>query len=217
MSANPRPILYSFRRCPYAMRARMAIASAGLRVSLREILLRDKPAEMLDVSSKGTVPVLITTDGLVIDESLDVMYWALEQFDPEHWLSADQEDTKALVTINDGPFKHHLDRYKYTARYDGEDAEPHRAAGFKILEDWAERLTKTGFFFGASSSLADIALFPFVRQFRIADPAWFDAEAPEPLRVWLTHHMDHKRFKKIMVKHPLWKDTGEEIDFPLPA
>ncbi len=217
MTEAGRPVLYSFRRCPYAMRARMAIAEAGISVRLREILLRDKPDEMLVASAKGTVPVLILADGSVIDESLDVMRWALAQNDPSGWLSADADETNALITENDGVFKHHLDRYKYSTRYEDADAETHRSAGFEILRRWDERLSVDGQFFGLAPTQADIALFPFVRQFRIADPDWFDAADLPALQSWLSGHMESDRFKAIMTKHPLWKDTGEEIDFPVAA
>lgn len=217
MTDNARPVLYSFRRCPYAMRARMAIAEAGIPVRLREILLRDKPDEMLAASSKGTVPVLILPDGHVIDESLDAMHWALGQSDPDGWLSADTDKTNALIEEGDGAFKHHLDRYKYSTRYEDADAETHRSAGFDILKRWDEALSVHGQFFGLAPTLADIALFPFVRQFRIAGPDWFDAADLPALQGWLSGHMESDRFEAIMTKHPLWKETGEEIDFPIAA
>ena len=214
MSASLRPVLYSFRRCPYAMRARMAITTSGQTLRLREILLRDKPQDMLEASPKGTVPVLILPGGAVLDESLDVMRWALEQSDPENWLEADTEATEALIAENDGPFKHHLDRYKYATRYNADEMERHRDAGLEILRRWNERLSENGQFFGQTRSLADIALFPFVRQFRIAGPDWFDNADLPALQAWLAGHMDSALFKSIMAKHPLWKDTGEEIEFP---
>lgn len=209
MSVEP-PILYSFRRCPYAMRARMAIAASGTPVRLREILLRDKPDEMLAASPKGTVPVLVDS-GKVIDESLDVMRWALARNDPEDWLARKDD---ALIKENDGPFKHHLDRYKYSTRYEGADAEEHRAAGFEFLQKLEARLAGSDCLHGTERGFTDIAIFPFVRQFRIADKEWFDAAPIPNVRRWLKVLTDSVLFKSVMEKYPLWKETGENVDFP---
>lgn len=217
MTGDTRPILYSFRRCPFAMRARMAIAASGVQVRLREIVLRDKPEAMLEASPKGTVPVLVLPEGGVLDESLDVMLWALDLNDPEEWLACDTAETFALVDENDGPFKHHLDRYKYASRYESEDARDHRDAGEVILRSWDARLREHGQFFGPAPRFPDIALFPFVRQFRIADKDWFDAQDWTALKDWLFGHMESPRFKAVMTKYPLWKETGEEVDFPKAA
>ncbi len=207
------PILYSFRRCPYAMRARMAIAVSGRRVRLREVLLRDKPAEMIAASPKGTVPVLIVGDN-VIDESLAVMDWALAKNDPEGWLAPDDgEDGADLIAACDGDFKHHLDRYKYATRYEDADPETHRAEGAKFLEALAARLGQRQHLCGAKRSRADIAIFPFVRQFRIADEAWFDEHAPASVRTWLKGLMGSELFASVMEKYPQWKETGEEVVF----
>lgn len=204
------PTLYSFRRCPYAMRARMAIAASGVRVCLREILLRDKPEEMLAASAKGTVPVLVD-GGRVIDESLDVMMWALTQNDPESWLARKDD---ALIAENDGPFKHHLDRYKYSTRYEDADAEEHRAAGFEFLQNLETCLAGSDYLHGSKRSFSDIAIFPFVRQFRIADKHWFDAAPIPNVQRWLKMLMESALFKSVMEKYSLWKETGEEIEFP---
>ncbi len=204
------PILYSFRRCPYAMRGRMAIAASGVNVRLREILLRDKPEQMLEASPKGTVPVLVLGDR-VIDESIDVMRWALEQNDPEGWLTV--KDAEDLIEENDGPFKHHLDRYKYSTRYEGADAKEHRTEGFKFLAKLEAQLADTPYLYGDNRSLADIAIFPFVRQFRIADMEWFDESDIPNVRRWLKTMIDSALFQSVMKKYPLWKETGEEITF----
>jgi len=204
------PVLYSFRRCPYAMRARMAIAASGVTVRLREILLKDKPDEMLAVSSKGTVPVLVLEDR-VIDESLDVMVWALSQNDPEGWLTRKDD---ALIAENDGPFKHHLDRYKYATRYEGAHAEAHRAAGFEFLQKLDERLAGNDYLHGSKRGFTDIAIIPFVRQFRIADKAWFDTAPIPHVQRWLNGLMESDLFKSVMEKYPLWKETGKEVGFP---
>jgi glutathione S-transferase len=209
----PAPILYSFRRCPYAMRARMALSASGLKVRVREIVLRDKPAEMLDASPKGTVPVLVLADGRVIDESLDIMRWALAQNDPEDWLGADAEETARLIAQNDGPFKRALDRYKYPERYaaEGVDAGAHRAAGLEILDRLAARLAEQGGqFFGPAPTLADIAIFPFVRQFAATDPDVWSRDAPAPLQAWLTGHTASARFAAIMAKLPRWQAGAPE-------
>ena len=176
------PILYSFRRCPYAMRARWALLEAGLLVQWREIALKAKPSEMLAVSPKGTVPVLVLPDGSVIEESLAVMHWALDQADPRELRNAG--DASALIEQNDGAFKHHLDRFKYTDRYPGTNKEEQRAAGLAILQNWNQRIADQGWLLGERCSLADAALWPFVRQWRIADPEGFDNNSLEALRHW---------------------------------
>ena len=188
----------------------MAIAVSGTKVRLREVLLRDKPDEMIEASTKGTVPVLIVSER-VIDESLDVMRWALEQRDPEGWLG---EDDAALIEECDGAFKHHLDRYKYATRYDDADPEVHRAEGMKFIAKLEERLGKTEYLCGDKRSLADIAIFPFVRQFRIADEAWFDAAPIPNVRAWLKRLMGSPLFQSVMQKYSIWKDNGEEFGFP---
>lgn len=202
--------LYSFRRCPYAMRARMALAASGIAVRVREIVLRDKPAEMLTASPKGTVPVLVLTDGRVVDESLDVMRWALAQKDPDGWLNADANETARLVQLNDGPFKHALDRYKYPERHNANPAE-HRAAGMEILTGLTERLTiMGGQLLGPAPTLADIAIFPFVRQFAATDEAFWTATAPAILQAWLNGHTASARFVSIMARFPRWQPGEAE-------
>ena len=203
-------ILYSFRRCPYAMRARMALAASGVAVRVREIILREKPAEMLAASPKGTVPVLVLTDGRVIDESLDVMRWALSQSDPDGWLTADAEETTRLIRQNDGPFKHALDRYKYPERHKA-NAEEHRAAGMDILSGLAERLVATGGqLIAPAPTLADIAIFPFVRQFAATDEAFWTTSAPANLQAWLNGHTASARFAATMAKFPRWQPGDAE-------
>ncbi len=204
------PIFYSFRRCPYAMRARMALAVANTSVRLREIALKDKPAEMLAASPKGTTPVLIDGDE-IIDESLAVMAWALAQHDPEGWLSHEND---ALVAENDGTFKHHLDRYKYSTRYEDADREQHRDEAMKFIGKLETRLTAAGYLCGAAPTLPDIAIFPFIRQFRIADQTWFDAAPIPRVQSWLKGLMDGELFQSTMKKYPLWKEAGEEFEFP---
>ena len=213
-SKNNLPILYSFRRCPYAMRARMAIHISGQRCELREVLLRDKPPSMLEYSAKGTVPVLILQDGKVIDESLDVIDWALNLNDPDDWQrSKDKEKTKELIKINDGEFKYHLDRYKYSKRYDNEDPEFHRKKCLKFIESINNELNNSEYIFDDNISYADIVLLPFIRQFRIADIEWFDSLPYDNLKKWLSSFLDSSLLNSIMKKYDLWKEGDKSIVF----
>jgi len=198
------PILYSFRRCPYAMRARMALTTAGISHAIREVSLQAKPAAMLDASPKGTVPVLVLPDGRVIDESLDIMYWALNQNDPERWL-APGDAMADLIATNDGPFKFHLDRAKYGNRYPGSDPAEHRAAAVKLLLELEERLNAGAYLFGSAPSLADVAIFPFVRQFAHADAARFALEPLPSLQAWLTRWEASELYHSAMTKHAVWQ------------
>lgn len=202
------PVLYSFRRCPYAMRARLALTASETQVEHREVLLRDKPAQMLAASPKGTVPVLVLPDGQVIEESLDIMRWALGRNDPLGWL-APGETMFELVARNDGPFKAALDRYKYPNRYPGEDAMDNRARGLEILRELEARLSSSTFLCGETMSLADAAIFPFVRQFAHTDRMWFAAQDLPRSQAWLDGHLASPLFAAVMRKFPLWT-AGED-------
>ncbi len=205
------PVLYTFRRCPYAMRARLALAISGAEIRIREVVLRDKPAEMLAASPKGTVPVLVLPDGRIIDESLDIMHWALALNDPENWLGADAVETAALIALCDGPLKQALDRYKYPNRYDGVDPLAQRAAGLDILRTWDTRITPSGtHLLAPHRTLADMAIFPFVRQFAATDRAWFAEQDLPALKPWLENHLASPLFKSIMTKHAQWQPGAEE-------
>jgi glutathione S-transferase len=193
-------ILYSFRRCPYAMRARMALLASGASFEIREIVLRDKPAEMIAASPKATVPVLVLADGQAIDESIDIMRWALGRADPEDWLAGDDA---ALIGTFDEQFKHHLDRYKYAERHNA-DPIRHRLAGLGMLHELEERLDAGTNLCGEARSLADIAIFPFVRQFASVDRAWFDAQAIPQVRDWLERHTSSALFERAMVRLKAW-------------
>ncbi|MDX8378925.1 MAG: glutathione S-transferase [Gallionella sp.] len=197
------PILYTFRRCPYAMRARMALHASGIDVAFREVLLRDKPACMLLASPKGTVPVLIQPDGRVIDESWDIMQWALQQQDPENWLGTDQTYALAaqpLIANNDQYFKPYLDRYKYADRYPAQSRLSYRMQAEIHLSPLESRLCYSPYLLGDTLSIADAALFPFIRQFAKVDQDWF-AQAPYPaLRDWLNGISNSPRFAAIMQK-----------------
>ncbi|NNE80639.1 MAG: glutathione S-transferase [Silicimonas sp.] len=207
-----RPILWSFRRCPYAMRARLAVQSAGITVELREILLRDKPAEFLQASPKGTVPVL-QADGRVIEESLDLMLWALNQNDPEDWLAMPGHGYD-LIEEADGPFKSALDRYKYTSRHVDVDigAEQHKAGLF--LHQLDRSLKDRAFLFGDRPRLADMAILPFVRQFAHVDLDWFNAQPWPGVSSWLADFKSSDRFGAIMKKHPQWQPGQAPVAFP---
>ena len=218
------PILYSFRRCPYAMRGRMALAISGLDYEHREVLLRDKPASMLKFSPKATVPVFVTTSGEVVEESFDLMHYALGQNDPEGWLAGKDALADRFIADNDGPFKHHLDRYKYASRY-SEDAKrgdvdlTHRAAAEDYIQKLEDRLNEAPYLAGEARGLADIAIFPFIRQFANTDRTWWDGPQTEEdgnktppypaVHKWLTGLMDSDLFKQIMIKHPLWVDLPQ--------
>ncbi len=203
------PVLYSFRRCPYAMRARLALKASGTACELREVKLSAKPDEMVAASPKATVPVLVLPDGQVIDESIDIMRWALARNDPEGWLVRDDPD---LIAASDGPFKRDLDRYKYPNRYDS-DAEAHRESGARFLRELDARLSDDGQLCGRVRGLADMAIMPFVRQFAATDREWFDAQPMPHLQAWLTGHLESDLFKSIMTKFEPWKAGDEPILF----
>jgi glutathione S-transferase len=204
------PILYSFRRCPYAMRARLAVAVSGVVCELREVKLSAKPSAMLVASPKGTVPVLVLPDGTVIDQSLDVMRWALARHDPEGWL---ERDEPVLIERNDGAFKHDLDRYKYPDRH-GSDAMAHRDSGLGFLRELDERLAAQGQLCGNRRGLADMAIMPFVRQFAAVDAAWFDGVALPHLKPWLAGHLESDLFNAVMIRFAPWQDGQAPIRFP---
>ncbi|MDZ7823960.1 MAG: glutathione S-transferase [Ahrensia sp.] len=210
------PVLYSFRRCPYAMRARMACLSAGIKVEIREILLRDKPAEMLEASPKGTVPVLVLPDGRVIDQSIDIMIWALDLNDPEHWLSG--YDAEAIAH-NDGTFKMALDRYKYANRFENETIvkSEQRDICAEILQSYEARLSRTKFLTGDGPSITDNAIFPFVRQFANVDREWFDTQPWSHLHAWLIHFIDSTRFEMAMRTFAPWKLGDKPVIFSASA
>lgn len=187
------------------MRARMGLYSAQIPHEHREIILKDKPKEMLEASPKGTVPVLITKDGKVIDESLDIMLWALSQNDREQWIKENsRNDIFDLIKRNDGPFKHALDRYKYPNRYPDEDCTNAREDGLKILEDLNKRIETNNALSGNKTTLADIAIFPFIRQFAHVDRDWFYALPLPHLQKWLQEHLTSELFKKTMIKYEKW-------------
>lgn len=200
MSGLAQPLLYSYRRCPYAMRARMALKYAGVDVDIVEISLKDKPAHLLQVSPKGTVPVLVLPNGTVIEQSLEIMQWALQQQDVQGWLNADSSKTQALIAENDGSFKQALDKYKYAIRYPEHSATVYRERGEVFLAKLEQNLVNSRFLLGDQISLADIAIFPFIRQFSGVDDAWFEASPYPHLKAWLNQLVTSKLFLSIMEK-----------------
>ncbi len=214
------PVLYSFRRCPYAMRARLALAQAGVQCQLREVVLKDKPAALLAASPKGTVPVLVLADGTVIEQSLDIMLWALRQNDPDSWLSptaGSLDDMRALIARNDGEFKQALDRCKYPNRYPEADAAAAQGAARAFLSGLNEQLAATGYLFGRDPSLADMAIRPFVRQFAGIDEAAWQAQPWPHLQAWLTRLTDSALFEQVMNKYPAWHPDEAGVLFPADA
>lgn len=211
---TPYPILYSFRRCPYAMRARLAIAAAGLCVELREIELRNKPAEMLAISTKGTVPVLLLPTGQVIDQSLDIMHWALAQHDPDCWLdAASLRATEELIDWNDGKFKYYLDRYKYADRYPEAPQLAYRSQAEDFLAELETRLSRHHYLSGAGFGMADAAILPFIRQFAAVDAAWFN-QAPYPaMQKWLAEFVASHRFTEVMRRYAPWNGAKPQVLF----
>lgn len=211
MNINP-AILYSFRRCPYAMRARLAIQSSEVEVQLREIVLQDKAPEFLTSSSKGTVPVIVTNNE-VIEQSLDIMLWALEQADPEGWLKMPDAGYD-WVSRNDGPFKAALDHTKYSARFTDLDASLERDKAADFLHDLNKQIAKNPWMFGKRCSLADMAILPFVRQFSNIDSDWFNAQSWKSLNHWLNKFLDSNKFHSVMTKYKKWSPKDPIVLFP---
>ncbi|MBK8172253.1 MAG: glutathione S-transferase [Sandaracinaceae bacterium] len=193
------PVLYTFLRCPYAIRARTALASAGIEVRHVEVSLREKPAQLLALSPKGTVPVLHLADGEVLEESLDIMRWALQQNDPSDWLRA-TPGGDFLIERCDRDWKPLLDRYKYAERHPSLTREQHRETTLAFLNELESRLRATAYLCGADASLADVAIFPFVRQFSRVEPEWFTDCELTAVRRWLEEWLASNEFHSAMAK-----------------
>jgi glutathione S-transferase len=208
-------VLYSFRRCPYAMRARMALHVAQIAVEHREIELKAKPQHLLSISPKGTVPVLWIKAGEleeVVDQSLEIMKWSLARFDPEDWLSQGQgieSEVFGLIDKNDQDFKFNLDRYKYPHRFGLSDPMPFRVAGTLFLEQLELMLTQNNYLFGTHRGIADVAIMPFVRQFSRVDPTWFESLPLKHLRAWLANLENSELFVSIMARRSLWSQSQQ--------
>jgi glutathione S-transferase len=199
---NQLPILYSFRRCPYAIRARLAIAYAGIAVETREVQIKNKPEQMLALSPKGTVPVLQVPDGKVIDESMDIMRWALAQNDPDNWLDVGEE-AERLIQWNDGDFKYYLDRYKYADRYPEFQPSYYRSQCEIFLAKLESKLSQHPYLSGNYLGVLDAAIFPFIRQFAAVDSQWFQASEYRQLNKWLNFWLTSGLFVSVMSKHPV--------------
>ena len=206
------PVLYSFRRCPYAMRARLAIASAGRTVELREILLRNKAPDFLEASPKGTVPVLLADS--IIEESIDVMRWATSHTDHESLLRNMDNAAYALITECDGEFKAALDRTKYAIRYPKTDAAHNRAIATSFIIKLNKQLDGKPWLYGDQPSFGDLAILPFVRQFAHTDLDWWSAQSFCHAQNWLDAFKASDRFKFIMTKYIPWKAGDDVILFP---
>lgn len=205
------PILYSFRRCPYAIRARLALLASETCCAIREVTLSAKPPELIAASPKATVPVLVLPDGGVIDQSLDIMRWALARYDPAGWLDRVDEP---LIETNDGPFKHHLDRAKYPDRY-GADADEYRDACVELLKPIEDRLAGSPHICRGGPGLTDAAILPFIRQFAAIDRGAFDALPLPNLRGWLDRFLASPSFEAAMPRLAPWRADDPETRFPL--
>jgi len=214
---NIAPVLYSFRRCPYAMRARLMIYISCLKVELRDILLKDKPAAMTSASPKATVPVLVLEDGKVLDESLDIMLWAAGKNDPQSLFPDDPQFQARILNLiqeNDGPFKSSLDRYKYHVRFPEKSREAHRQDGEVFLSKLEEQLQKHSFLLADAATLADLAIFPFIRQFANSDRDWFDHADYPYLQKWLNGWLSSNAYLHIMKKRPIWQPDSPSCYLP---
>ena len=217
-------ILYSFRRCPFAIRARWALINTNHVVELREVDLKNKPIELIKISKKATVPVLETNTGTVIDESIDIMIWSIERLNMSS-LIGDNDNNKlqeilSLIETNDKVFKYHLDRFKYASRYNYQDLEKHRNASMDILLSLNNRLKESSnkgeslFLVDEKETLADWAIWPFVRQFRIADIKKFDQNNElKFLRNWLNYFFNHKNYPIVMKKNQPWDKKSPSVIF----
>ncbi len=212
------PVLYSFRRCPYAMRARLAIAYSQISVELREVVLKDKPASLIALSPKATVPVLLTTEQTVIEESIEVMEWALQQNDPDNWFTDLSDQQKqlgdVLIKENDGEFKHYLDRYKYADRFPEQTELFYRKQGELFLQKLETLLERQPYLLAGHLTWADMAIAPFIRQFASVDRTWFDSANYPKLQQWLQQFLDSSLFKAIMPKFKQWHEGDEVVTFP---
>lgn len=209
------PILFSFRRCPYAMRARIAIKLCDLECEIREINLKSKNKEFLKLSPKGTVPVLVLPDDKIIEESIDIVHWAIKTNDPYN-LKLDNpnkynEDIK-LIRIFDGEFKYHLDRYKYDTRFKDAKRDEHKYKARGLLVNLNDRLEEKKWLNGDNVSLSDISILPFIRQYRIADIKWFDEQLELPnINRWLDNFLNSKTLNNVMKKYKIWETTDPKI------
>ena len=211
-----RPILYSFRRCPYAMRSRLAVKYSQINVELREVDLSNIPDALAEISTDKTVPVILQPNGEVIEESWDIAKWAVNQNDPDNWLGDDggfETDAEMLVEINDFSFKTDLDHYKYADRHPQYTMEHYRSEGEEFLAELEERLLETTFLSSNRVTITDIAIFPFIRQFAHVDKDWFESAPYPKLQIWLNYFLTSELFTSVMIKCPVWKEGDEPVSF----
>ncbi|MEZ9653265.1 glutathione S-transferase [Vibrio splendidus] len=211
------PILYSLRRCPYAMRGRMGIALSKQKVLLREIVTKDKPSELLASSPKGTVPVLVLPNGQIIEQSLDVMNWALQQNDPQDLLRSSNlllsKQVHQLIKTNDEEFIGHLEKYRASVRYRNDDSEQRRHNCEEFISELESKLTLNPYLFGDTPSLADFAVMPFVSQFVRVEKKWFVQSEYQSVGRWLRAHLESKLYTQVMKQYPLWNETKQDCLF----
>ncbi len=211
------PILYSLRRCPYAMRGRMGIALSQQKVLLREIVTKDKPSELLASSPKGTVPVLVLPNGQIIEQSIEVMNWALQQNDPQDLLRSNNptlsEQVQQLIKTNDDDFIGHLEKYRASVRYRNIDVEQRRHACEVFISELESKLAQHEYLFGDTPSLADFAVMPFVSQFVRVEKKWFVQSEYQNVGHWLRAHLDSKLYTQVMKQYPLWNETKQDCVF----
>lgn len=208
------PVLYSFRRCPYCMRAHMALKKSAIEVELREVDLNNMPQQALKISAKATVPVLVLDDETFIDESWDIVKWALQQNDPDNWLGEQGEfllDAEMLVETNDFSFKEDLDHYKYADRFPAQSEQDYRQACEEFIVELEEKLADSQYLLADRLTLADIGVFPFIRQFSLVDKDWFDMSPYPNVRRWLNEITSSLLFNKVFEKHELWKAGDKPI------
>ena len=207
-------ILYSFRRCPYAMRARLALQRADIKSELREVVLRDRPEHMMEISPKGTVPVMLLQDGTLLEESLDIMDYAAEKIDSVCWKKENIQNFDEMISKLDGEFKHNLDRYKYPNRYDDVDSIQHRDANIPFLQMIDDLLASNEFLSGEEMGILDCAIFPFIRQFANHDRDWFDNLPLQRLLKWLDDCLSSEEFKIVMKKYKQWTPDQDVVIWP---
>lgn len=202
------PILYSFRRCPYCMRAHMALKQTGIKIELREVKLSDMPEDALSISPEATVPILALPDGTVFTESWDIVKWSLAQNDVDKWLGNNDEhslDAELLIETNDFSFKEDLDHYKYADRFPEHNEEHYRKACEEFVEELEDMLTDNDFLLTGQLSLADIGVFPFIRQFSLVNKEWFDSAPYPKVQKWLDNLISTELFQHVFQKHELWQ------------
>ena len=213
-------ILYSFRRCPYAIRVRWALLICGIKVEIREIDLKNKPFDFLNKSKTKTVPILIKKNSEVIEESLEIIIWALSESKKEHikkiyFPNDKKEDIIEIINENDNEFKYHLDRFKYSTRYQNSNEEFHFTKAIKFIKRWNELLTENKYFFGDNPTIADWSIWPFVRQFKIACESQKITNYLElPIKNWLDSFENNRKFKSLMHKYELWEPNSSMNYFP---